>query len=104
LVALNTRPSGVIKVPVDKQRWNGLVQSFLLSRMVQHSDRNSEHDLALAPVDETASSGKPTATTPTNDTDLATDFVIMEHSFIQGTLGRFDSATLTRARTERARH
>jgi hypothetical protein len=83
-----------MNVPVDRQRWYGFAQSFLLSRMVQHSERNSEHDLALAPVDDTASSGKAIASTPASETDLAADFEIIELS-----LGQSAQVTLTVARS-----
>jgi hypothetical protein len=80
-VALNTRPSGVINVPVDKQRWYGFVQSLLSDRIVQHSDRSSEHDLALAPVDDTARSGEATVSTAATDNVLVRDLATMINSF-----------------------
>jgi hypothetical protein len=50
-----------MNVPVDKQRWYGLVQSLLSDRIVQQSERNSVHDFAAAPVDDNVNSGKATA-------------------------------------------
>jgi hypothetical protein len=93
-VALNTRPSGVINVPVDKQRWYGFVQSLLSDRIVQHSDRSSEQDLALAPVEDTARSGKATASMPAADNILVKGLAIIRHSFGSTVLSVLVSAGL----------